>query len=70
ALAALAEDFSGAEIEQVVVSALYRAAAAKATLDQSHLEAEIRSTVPLAVTMAERVSALRAWASGRTVPAD
>ena len=69
-LARLAEGFSGAEIEQVVVSALYRAQAEKTALDSAHLVAEIRSTVPLSVTMAENVAALRAWASGRTVPAD
>jgi hypothetical protein len=31
---------------------------------------EIRNTRPLSVIMAEQVSALRAWASERTVPAD
>jgi SpoVK/Ycf46/Vps4 family AAA+-type ATPase len=69
-LARLAEGFSGAEIEQVVVSALYRAQAEKSALDGAHLAAEIRATVPLSITMAEQVAALRAWAAGRTVPAD
>jgi hypothetical protein len=69
-LARLADGFSGAEIEQVVVGALYRAAAGKSALDGTHLVTEIRATVPLSVTMAENVAALRAWASGRTVPAD
>lgn len=68
ALAAMSEGFSGAEIEQVVVNARYRAAAAQAALDVAHLAAEIRATVPLSVTMAERTEALRAWAEGRTVP--
>ena len=70
ALAAQSDGFSGAEIEQVVVSALYRAAAEQAPLDTAHLGAEIRATVPLAVTMAERVQALRSWAQTRTVPAN
>lgn len=69
-LAGLSDGFSGAEIEQVVVSALYRSAAEQSTLDSAHLVAEIRATVPLAVTMAERVEALRVWAEGRTVPAN
>jgi AAA+ superfamily predicted ATPase len=69
-LAIQSEGFSGAEIEQVVVSALYRAAAEQAPLDTLHLSAEIRATVPLAVTMAERVDALRSWAEERTVPAN
>ena len=69
-LAQLADGYSGAEIEQVVVSALYRAAADKIPLDASHLAAEVRATVPLSVTMAENIEALRAWAEGRTVPAN
>jgi hypothetical protein len=32
--------------------------------------AEIRATRPLATVMSERIAALRAWASERTVPAD
>ena len=70
ALAQLSEGYSGAEIEQVVVGALYRAAADKAPLDSAHLTTEIRATVPLSVTMAENIDALRAWAEGRTVPAN
>ncbi len=69
-LAQHAEGYSGAEIEQVVVSALYRAAAEKTALDSAHLVAEIRATVPLSVTMAEKVADLRTWAEGRTVPAN
>jgi len=69
ALAAMSEGFSGAEIEQVVVNARYRAAAGQVSLESAHLATEIRATVPLSITMAERVEALRAWAEGRTVPA-
>ncbi|HMV71147.1 MAG TPA: AAA family ATPase [Pseudomonadales bacterium] len=69
ALAAASAGFSGAEIEQVVVGARYRAAAAHQSLDGMHLLSEIRATVPLSVTMAERMDALRHWAAGRTVPA-
>jgi SpoVK/Ycf46/Vps4 family AAA+-type ATPase len=70
ALAVASEGFSGAEIEQVVVAALYSAAAEKARPGQEYLVAEARATRPLAVLMAEKVSALRAWARARTVPAD
>ena len=69
-LAGMSEGFSGAEIEQVVVSARYRAAADQAPLASAHLLTESVATVPLAVTMAERIEALRAWADGRTVPAN
>ena len=69
-LAAAADGFSGAEIEQAVVSALYEAHAQKQPLDQALLLAEVGRTRPLSVVMAERVAALREWAAGRTVPAD
>ncbi|MGH8433805.1 MAG: AAA family ATPase [Pseudomonas sp.] len=68
-LAAASEGFSGAEIEQVVVSALYAGQAQQQTVDQSLLMHNIKSTAPLSVVMAEDLAELRAWASGRTVPA-
>jgi AAA+ superfamily predicted ATPase len=62
--------FSGAEIEQAVVSALYAAHAMNEPLASQHIQREIEQTKPLSVVMHERVSALRAWAEGRTVPCD
>jgi AAA+ superfamily predicted ATPase len=62
--------FSGAEIEQAVVSALYAAHARKEELNTEHIKTEIAATKPLSVVMAERVAYLRAWASTRTVSAD
>ncbi len=70
ALAAASDGFSGAEIEQAIVSALYAAHAERKPLDTELLMNEIRATRPLSVLMAEPVAALREWASGRTVPAD
>ncbi|AJC46626.1 MULTISPECIES: AAA family ATPase [Xanthomonas] len=70
ALAAAADGFSGAEIEQAIVSGLYAAHAEQRPLDTELLMQEIRTTRPLSVLMAEQVQALRSWASGRTVPAD
>jgi hypothetical protein len=72
ALAALAqacEGFAGAEIEQAVVAAIYSANAQHKPPDAQILRTEIAATRPLAVVMAEKVEALRAWAEGRTVPA-
>ncbi len=69
-LAAAAEGFSGAEIEQAVVAAIYEALAAKQPLATRHVLAEIGRTRPLSVVMAEKVAALREWAAGRTVKAD
>jgi AAA+ superfamily predicted ATPase len=70
ALAARMEGFSGAEIEQVVVSALYSAFAQGPELRDQHLAEEISRTVPLSTTMAEKISELRQWAKGRTVTAN
>ncbi len=66
-LAAAAEGFSGAEIEQAVVSALYAAFAQDTELADAHVEQELRATRPLSVTRAEEVDRLRAWARDRTV---
>jgi len=70
ALTAASEGFSGSEIEQSVVSALYAAHAKQQALDTSHILTEIQNTRPLSVVMHERVSALRMWAEGRTVSCD
>jgi SpoVK/Ycf46/Vps4 family AAA+-type ATPase len=70
ALAARSEGFSGAEIEQAVVSALYTAHANKQMVDEKLIAAELEATRPLSVVMGEKISELRAWAAERTVPAD
>lgn len=68
-LAATSAGFSGAEIEQVVVSALYAAQAQQQSVSQALLLQSIQGTAPLSVIMAEELEALRAWADGRTVSA-
>jgi SpoVK/Ycf46/Vps4 family AAA+-type ATPase len=70
ALALAADGFSGAEIEQAIVAMLYAARAEQRPADTALLLAELRNTRPLSVLMAEQVTALRAWARQRTVPAD
>ncbi|MEP6906491.1 MAG: AAA family ATPase [Pseudoxanthomonas sp.] len=70
ALAAASHGFSGAEIEQAIVAALYTAHAEQQPLDTDLVMQEIRNTRPLSVIMAEQVGALREWARERTVPAD
>ena len=69
-LATACAGFSGAEIEQVVVSALYAAQAQQQAVDQALLLRSIQSTAPLSVVMAEGLEALRSWAHGRTVSAN
>ena len=60
-----APDFSGAEIEEAINSALYDAFDADEDLRQEHLLAALAQTVPLARTMQEPIDRLRAWADGR-----
>ena len=69
-LAEACDGFSGAEIEQAVVSALYRSYASKSRLSNNDILQEIGQTRPLSVVMAEQIDALRQWASNRTVPAN
>jgi SpoVK/Ycf46/Vps4 family AAA+-type ATPase len=69
-LAGACEGFSGAEIEQAIVSGLYTAFNAKQQLNTEILIAEIQGTQPLSVTRAEEVQAIREWAKTRAVPAD
>ena len=71
-LAAFSEGFSGAEIEQVVVSARHAAHYSDGTNAPATeaLLQEIQSTQPLSVTMSEQLDNLRTWAEGRAVNAD
>ena len=69
-LAEAAEGFSGAELEQVVMSSLYRAFAEDSPLETRHILIEIGATQPLSVVLGEKIANLRAWASERCVPAD
>ncbi len=68
-LASLTEGFIGAEIEQVVISALYEAFFEKRALEFRDLEKTIRNTVPLSTTQREQILSLRAWANVRAVAA-
>jgi SpoVK/Ycf46/Vps4 family AAA+-type ATPase len=62
ALVAASQEFSGAEIEESIISALYDAFYAKQELATAHVLAGLGQTVPLARTMAEKVSEQRNWA--------
>lgn len=64
-LAKATAGFSGAEIEQVVISSLYDAFDANGDITTEMLLATAREQVPLSVTMAERISMLRDWATNR-----
>ncbi|QKQ28026.1 AAA family ATPase [Candidatus Reidiella endopervernicosa] len=69
-LAAQSEGFSGAEIEQAIVSALYATHANQSELGTGDILEELIQTRPLSLVMQERIDALREWALERTVPSD
>jgi len=64
-LTALTPGFSGAEIEQVVIEGLYEAFDEGTDLTTDHMLSVIRATVPLSMTMREKIAYLRDWASTR-----
>ena len=70
ALAQAADGYSGAEIEQAVISGLYNAFYADQQLTTEVLIKAVNDSVPLSVTMAEKIQDLYAWAEGRCVSAD
>lgn len=66
AIAEYCEGFAGAEVEQVIESAMkvaYADGGRAVTIED--IKAEVDRTVPLCKTMAEDIDKLRAWAKGR-----
>lgn len=68
-LATVSDGFSGAEIEQGIIAAMYEAFAQDREFTQLDIIAAIKSTLPLSKTMTEQVTALRDWARQRARPA-
>jgi len=68
-LANVCDGFSGAEIEQALVAAMYEAFAQDREFTQLDIIAASRATMPLSKTMSEQVTALRDWARQRARPA-
>ncbi|MDB6027899.1 MAG: ftsH 2 [Verrucomicrobiales bacterium] len=64
-LVACSREFSGAEIEEAIISALYDAFYAQQELATEHVLNALRQTVPLSKTMDEQINRLRSWAEGR-----
>jgi len=69
-LSSASEGFSGSEIEQAVVSAVYSCHGKGQPIDTQIMLDEINTTRPLSVVMKEQIAQLRHWASERTVPVD
>ena len=68
-LTKVSDGFSGAEIEQAIVAAMYDAFAQDREFTQLDIIAAIKATLPLSRTMTEQVTALRDWARQRARPA-
>ncbi|MCZ4336064.1 AAA family ATPase [Shewanella colwelliana] len=68
-LSMASQGFSGAEIEQAIISAIYTARASNVAVSQQVLLNELMKTRPLSVVMREQLQGLRDWAKGRTVNA-
>ncbi|MEO1149159.1 MAG: AAA family ATPase, partial [Cyanobacteria bacterium J06638_22] len=65
----ICDGFSGAEIEQALIAAMYEAFAQDREFTQLDIIAAIKATLPLSKTMSEQVTALRDWARQRARPA-
>lgn len=68
-LAAASSGFSGAEIEQAIISSLHQAYSSKGELTSGMILKAMEQSPPLSVTMAEKVQELRIWAKGRCMGA-
>jgi hypothetical protein len=68
ALARESEGFSGAEVEQAVIAALYRALHAKQPLTTERVVEALRATVPLSTSRREDIERIRERAKGRFTP--
>ena len=64
----MSDGFSGAEIEQAIVAAMYEAFAQDREFTQLDIIAALKATLPLSRTMQEQVTALRDWARQRARP--
>ncbi|MEL7227509.1 MAG: AAA family ATPase, partial [Cyanobacteria bacterium J06576_12] len=69
ALVTATEGFSGAEIQQIVVSALYQSLHEQRSLDTELLVRTIKATVPLSISRREDIQRLRCMATDRFVQA-
>lgn len=66
-IASLTDGFSGAELEQLIVSAVYATYSENEAITTALLIKEVDATRPLSTLMAEKINGLREWAATRTV---
>lgn len=65
----LSEGYSGAEIEQATVAALFEAFSEERPVRSDDFARALRTMVPLSVTQAEQIRATREWANVRAIAA-
>jgi len=68
-LAQITKGWSGSEIEQVIISAMYEAFNENRPLIEDDLLVIFGNSVPLATTMEEQIKKIRSWAHNRAVRA-
>jgi len=68
-LSQMTEGFSGAEIEQIVISALFEAFSQDRPLLKEDLIKSTENMIPLSVTQSEQIVQIRNWANVRAVAA-
>lgn len=69
ALAAMTQNWTGAEIEQAVISARIEALNTHKTMSMDELITAIGQIVPLSKTMEDQIKAIKSWAYDRAMPA-
>ncbi|UCH92277.1 MAG: AAA family ATPase [Candidatus Aminicenantes bacterium] len=68
-LAQITKGWTGSEIEQVIISAMYEAFNEDRKLQEDDLLTIFGASVPLSVTMEEQIKRIRSWAHNRAVRA-
>lgn len=63
------EGFSGAEIEQAVISSLFDAFVDNRDINTQDISASLKESIPLSQTMREEIQGLKDWAETRARPA-
>ena len=63
------DGFSGAEIEETVVSALYRAFYEDVDINDKFIQKAIKETTPLSVSASPQLEAMKKWAEKNAVNA-
>ncbi len=64
-LAKISEGYSGSEIEEVIVSALYKSFSMNREISDDIIVETLKETKPISETMREAISQMRAWAKTR-----